>query len=276
MKKININRNRKWMICCLFFVSFFFGNFFPLAQNKVYARSDDQWRIEESRHFNIYYRNAPKAFVKTVEESAEEYYSEVTQNLGFHRAQNWVFDRRATIYIFDDRDDYVNRSGQYAWSAGSASTRMKTIRTYPASHGFFDSVLPHELGHIIFREYIGYRSRIPLWFEEGVAMYQEKARRYGATAEVKKAIKQGTFMTVEELTSIHLTNESPQETIELFYAEAASLFNFIMKNIGNLRFARLCRDFQDGGDFEQALERVYPRFRSLEQLNDLWVRSLGK
>ncbi len=242
----------------------------------AYAAKKDGWNLERCRHFNIYYRDAPEAFVKTVKKSAEEYYVDVTRNLGFYRMRDWIFDRKATIYIFDDRDDYVKRSGQYAWSAGTASTRMKMIRTYPASHGFFDSTLPHELGHIIFREYVGYRTRIPLWFEEGVAMYQEKAKRFGANSLVKKAIQNGTFIPLEDLTAMRLTNRSPRETIELFYAESASAFNFIMASIGDHRFARLCRDFKDGGNFEEALERVYPRFRTLSRINKLWVKSLEK
>lgn len=244
------------------------------SSSLAYGRQDDDWTIHSCRHFNIYYRNAPEEFVETVEESAEDYYDEVTDNLGFHRIHNWIFDRKASIYIFDDKSDYIKRSRQYVWSAGTASTRMKTIRTFPAAHGFFDSVLPHELGHIIFREYVGYRSRIPLWFEEGVAMHQEKAKRWGADKKVKQAIENGTFIPLSKLTRMRLTNNTDRSVIRLFYAESASVFNFIMDKIGKHRFARLCRDFKDGGSFEQALERVYPRFRSIERLNEMWVKSL--
>ncbi len=260
-------------IILLFFVIFVsFQNF----STKALAAKKDSWNVYKCRHFDIYYVNAPKSFLNTVEESAEEYYWIVTKNLGFHRMQNWTFDRKAIIYIFDDRDDYIARSGQYTWSAGTASTKMKVIKTYPSSHGFFDSTLPHELGHIIFREYVGYRTRIPLWFEEGVAMYQEKAQRYGADKVVKKAKDNGRFIPLDELTTIRLTNQSPREEIELFYAESASVFNFIMRKIGNHKFARLCRDFKDGGDFEQALKSVYPRFRDLKRINQLWLKSLDK
>ncbi len=247
-----------------------------LSFGQAFAAEKDDWNLNSSRHFNIYYRNAPKEFVKTVEASAEEYYHEVTRNLGFYRMQNWTFDRKATIYIFDDLEDYRRRSGMFVWSVGTANTRMKTIRTFPASHGFFDSVLPHELGHIIFREYVGYRSRIPLWFEEGVAMHQEKAKRWDADQKVKKAISDGTFIPLRRLTSMRLHHDSGRETIELFYNESASVFNFLMKKIGKHRFARLCRDLKDGDNFEQVLTRVYPRFRSLEDLNDLWVKSIER
>jgi len=264
----------KIIILIGFFLFFPFG----LLNNEitVCAGKKLEWKEQKSRHFSIFYRNAPKEFVDTVEKSAEEYYKVVTKNLGFYRMQNWTFDRRAEIYVFDDADDYVKRSGQYAWSAGTASTRRKLIRTYPSAHGFFDSTLPHELGHIIFREFVGYRTLIPLWFEEGVAMHQEKAKRFGADKKVKETIEKGTFIPLDKLTTMRLSNKTNRQTVELFYSEAASVFNFLIKRIGNYRFVSLCRSFKNGVNFEQALKKTYPPFRSIERLNELWIKSLGK
>jgi len=141
-----------------------------------YAKND--WKKHKSRHFVIHYRDVPKDFVESVEESAENYYDEITRNLGFTRDKSWSFDNRAQIYIYSDKEDYIN-SGAAKWSGGVAHAQAKVIKTFPTAAGFFDSTLPHELGHIIFREFIGYYSTVPLWFEEGIASFQEKAKRWG-------------------------------------------------------------------------------------------------
>ena len=163
--------------------------------SSVSAKED--WKESKSNHFVVYYKQAPEDFVKTVMESAEEYYEQISRNLGVRRYQSWTWDQRASIYIFDNVDDYVETGSELKWSHGMASIRQKTIRTFPAAHGFFDSTLPHELTHIIFRELIGYEARIPLWFEEGVAMYQEKAKRWGARKAVQKAIAEGKFIPLK-------------------------------------------------------------------------------
>jgi len=70
------------------------------------------------------------------------------------------------LNIYDNADDYVQAGKMASWSHGVASPKNKVIRTFPAAHGFFDSTLPHELGHIIFREFVGFKAQVPIWFEE--------------------------------------------------------------------------------------------------------------
>ena len=235
-----------------------------------YSHAQD-WREHKSRHFIIYYNRAPIDFIKTVEEHAERYYQEISRDLGFTRYRKWSADKRAQIYIYDTPEDFL-ASGRIAhWSAATAQTRTKVIRSYPTAHGFFDSTLPHELGHIIFREFIGHNTRVPLWFEEGVAMYQEKAKRWGVNEDVRFALQEGSFMSIKELSSFYPHRQRSRKKIDLFYAEAASIVYYLIQEHGMSRFVRLCRKLQDGIAFEAALKKVYVRFKNLDSLNKAWV-----
>jgi len=234
----------------------------------------EEWNEYKRTHFIIYYKKAPLDFVKTVEETAEQYYREIAENLGFTRYKGWSWDDRAIIYIYDDAEDYVESGKQAGWSHGITSPRDKIIRTFPSAHGFFDSTLPHELGHIIFREFIGFRAQIPSWFEEGVAMYQEKAKRWGAHQEVRKFIKNGTFKPLSELSITRLRYKSSRELVNLFYTESASIVNFLISEYGQQRFVRLCRKLKGGGPFEWAVDEVYVRFKTIDDLNEAWVKYL--
>lgn len=233
-----------------------------------------EWNEYKRQHFIIFYKDAPFDFVQTVEQTAEQYYADITENLGFTRYKGWNWDDRAKIYIYNDADDYVESGKQAGWSHGAASPRDKTIRTFPSAHGFFDSTLPHELGHIIFREFIGFKARIPSWFEEGVAMYQEKARRWGAHAAVRKAMAEGTFKSLDELSLMPPTYGTSRDMVDLFYAESASIVNFMIGELGRQRFIRLCRKLKKGGPFEWAVDSVYARFKTVDDLNKAWVRYL--
>ena len=246
--------------------------FFPA---RLCGARNKEWEEHKTNHFIIYYKNAPMDFVLTVEDSAETYYITICKNLGFNRFQGWTFDHRAKIYIYDDAEDY-QAHGRYKWSHGVALSRTKTIETYPAAHGFFDTVLPHEMGHIIFREFVGFRARVPRWFEEGVAMNQEKAKRWGADQDVLKAIEDGTFIPLEELHEVQLNHHSSKELIQLFYAESASIVNFLIAEQGQSKFVRFCRQLKDGDPFEWVFEKVYIRYRSLEKLNQAWIKHLKK
>ena len=238
------------------------------------ACAQEEWKEYTRQHFIIYYKKAPYDFVQTVNKAAEEYYVEITRNLGFTRYKGWSWDRRAKIYIYDDVNDYVESSKQAGWSSGAALPKLKIIRTFPSAHGFFDSVLPHELGHIIFREFVGFKAQIPAWFEEGVAMYQEKAKRWGAHDRVRKAIKEGTFKPLSELSMTRLRYRTNRDLINLFYAESASVVNFMISELGEQRFVHLCRKLKEGGPFSWALDSVYSRLKNVDDLNDAWVKYL--
>lgn len=219
----------------------------------------------------VYYKNAPEDFVEDVLESAEEYYHDITRDLGFTRYGSWSWEDRGKIYIYRDAEDYVQATQQPGWSGGSASYRDKVINTYPLASGFFDTLLPHELGHIIFREFIGFRSDLPLWLDEGVASYQEKARRWGSNKIVKQAIKDKTFIPLEELSQKVISSSSDKNTVELFYAESGSVIYYLITKFGKYRFVDFCNALKDGQGLNQALHSAYSRFTDIKELEAAWL-----
>lgn len=235
-----------------------------------------EWNEYKAQHFIIYYKSIPMDFVKSVESAAEQYYQDITDWLSFRRQEGWGYKNRAKIYIYEDSKDYVANAVHFQWSHGAAFAAEKTIRTFPSAHGFFDSTLPHEMTHIIFRECVGLDARVPLWFEEGVAMYQEKARRFGAHRIVQTAVEKGEFISLKDLTDMRLYNDSPDSQVELFYAESASVVNFIINELGEHNFVRLCRALKEGQTFPKALQDVYVRFKGVDDLNKAWLNYLER
>ena len=248
--------------------------YFLLACSFLCAASE--WKEYKCQHLIIYYKQAPEDFVKSVEQMAEYYYDEISKNMGYTRYKGWTWDERAKIYIYDNADDYVASSQQANWSHGVASPQDKVIRTFPSAHGFFDSTLPHELGHIVFREIIGFKAQVPLWFEEGVATQQETAKRWGAHDTVRKFIEEGKFIPLDELSFVRLNSKTDPERVNLFYAESASAVNYLISEFGLYRFVNLCRKLEEGGPFEWALEAIYVRFKNLKEFNKSWVDYLKK
>ena len=231
----------------------------------------EDWSIRKSSHFIINYKDAPEDFIDNVIETAEEYYENITRDLGFTRYGAWTWEDRCKIYIYKDTVEYLQATKQPEWSSGSTSYKDKVINTYPLAAGFFDTLLPHELGHIIFREFVGFRADVPLWLDEGVASYQEKSRRWGSNQIVRQAIKDKTFIPLEELSGRALASTQDRGTVEIFYAEASSLIYYLITEFGKYRFVDFCENLKDGQRFEAALHSVYSRFDNIQQLQKDWL-----
>ncbi|MDP2939398.1 MAG: peptidase MA family metallohydrolase [Candidatus Omnitrophota bacterium] len=253
----------------LFIILFLLGVF--LQHNLCFAK---EWNSHRSSHFLVYYKKAPEDFIDEVIETAEEYYRSITSDLGFTRFDEWSWDERAKIYIYDDLDEYVKATNQPSWSGGSASYSEKRINTYPHASGFFDTLLPHELAHIIFREFVGLRTNLPLWLDEGVASCQEKAKRWGSAKVVKKAIADKKFIPLTELEKVSLRSSQDKDLVELFYAESANIVYFLLTEFNRYNFVDFCKALKEGKKFDEALHKGYPRFDNLEDLNRAWISYL--
>lgn len=235
------------------------------------AWAQEQWQEYRTRHFAIYYKEGDPALIRNIEEWSERFYGEIIRDLGFTRFLPNSTANQISIYIYRDQEDYLQSGRQETWSHGVTYFRQRQIRTFPSAYGFFDTILPHELGHLIFRDMVGQNPTVPLWLDEGVAMFQEKAKRWGAHKVVKRAIKDGMYIPLDRLSQFPLNAETSRENIELFYAESASVVYYMIQELGEHRFVRMCQFLKDGESFLTSLPEAYGRFRGLADLERGWL-----
>jgi hypothetical protein len=236
--------------------------------------TDNNWHITKSTHFIVYYKNAPENFIRELIDKSEDCYDKIASGLGFTRYNFWLWDNRAKIYIHDNTADYQSATGQPQWSGGSAIPGQKIIQTFPYAQGFFEKILPHEMGHIIFREFVGFNNpAVPLWLDEGVASYQEKPTYAAANAFVRKAINKGNFISLEGLAGFNPYSSASNESVQLFYAESFSVIDFLIKEFGRDKFVLFCQNLRDKKNLDRAIASSYP-FSNIRELNDAWQRYL--
>jgi len=235
------------------------------------------WQTEKSEHFIIYYRDAPREYLDELIRSAERYYNSITAELGFTRFDEfWTWDKRARIYLYKDIKEYQDVTKQPKWAGAGVNIFKREISTYVNMNHFFDAILPHELGHIIFREFVGFDRRLPIWMDEGVVSYLEK-QEIGIRMKTAKAlIRMKSFMTLEELTAIR----SPEMIVvpNIFYSEAASVIEFLMDEYGKDKFVSFCqrlKGLRQGEDWFDAIRDVYG-FKDLAVMNEKWIEFLRK
>lgn len=244
--------------------------------------AENAWGEVKDRHFVVYYENRNDAeFSRTVLRKAEEYYQKVGTDTGYSRANRfWTDNERVKIFLFKDRDSFLQSTGQPSWSVGyadrdSQTFRSRTIITYRQESDFIDGLLPHEVSHLVLHDFIQ-AERIPVWFDEGVAQLQER-NKIGLTRGIMgNLVRRGMSMPVGEFSRFDVRTVRDPGAAEVFYAQSLSVVDFLITKYGRDAFGRLCRELRDGKDFEAALARAYPgAIENYRELQAKWLQSLN-
>lgn len=245
------------------FFFFLFMAFIVPASSEV---ETELWQTNKSPHFIIYYQKAPNGYINELINLAEKYYSSIVDELGFRRFDFWSWDNRAKIYMYKDQSSYLADTQRAAWSGAVVNVKKRTIKTFVGQDGFFDSVLPHEMTHIIFREFIGEKVNLPLWIDEGVACSQEKSSLGERLKVARNLVSQGMHLTFDKLTDI---KDTTLVVPQVFYAEAASIIVFILDKYGKNKFLEFSRALRDGDDWKEALKNKF-NFRDFKDMENKW------
>lgn len=233
------------------------------------------WQEKTSTHFRVMYLQQP-AFANAVLQQAEFYYRQIQLDLGLtHVVQRdqrpWVWEHRCQIYLYPDRHAYQQATGAPAWSGGFVTYRQRLMYSYMGAASFLEQTLPHELAHILFREFVGLDNpRIPRWLDEGVAQYAEDGRRATAWGTMQQWLAQDLYIPLTQLQTLPLGHAS-SGAVHVFYTQAATLVHFFIAVYGPRRFLDLCSNLRDGYPIERALSfATASSLTSLDALEDAW------
>lgn len=235
------------------------------------ALADVEWKEIKGDHFIIYFVENKK-FAKEVLRHAEKYYKKIASELGYARYSDfWKWDKRVKIYIYKDRTSFFKEIRPPEWSEGLADYKNKTIISYAWSKGFLEALLPHEMTHLIFRDYVGFKGEIPIWLDEGVAQWQEPAKRAIVKSAMLDLFDKGKVIPLSRLMELDIRKEEDKELVRTYYIEAVSLVGFLIEEYGSKRFIAFCRQLRDGKSMDEALRFSYPTsIRSLDELEEEW------
>lgn len=228
--------------------------------------SSSLWQTDKSPHFIVNYQYAPSGYIPELIGRAEKYYNSIIEELGYRRFDFWSWDKRAKVYLYKEGADYLKNTNCTNWSGASVNVKDRIIKTFIGQKGFFDSILPHEMAHIIFREFIGSKTGLPLWIEEGVACSQETSVLHERLRIIKELLSQGSYIKINKLSSMQ---DCSLIGPEVFYSQSASLVVFLLKQYGSDRFLDFSRQVRDGVKWQEALLKSY-KFESLNEFENRW------
>jgi hypothetical protein len=143
-----------------------------------------------------------------------------------------------------------------------------------------ESLLPHEMAHLIFRDFVGFKGEVPLWLDEGVAQWAEIDKRPQIKNMVKKLYEDDALLSITDMMRYDIRNIktrngllirptttkddkpgvlflSVDNLISTYYLQAVSLVGFLIEKYGSYSFADFCRGLRDGKSMDEALRLTY-------------------
>jgi len=259
-----------------------------------------EWQALNGDHFIIYFLGNEQ-IAKDILDKAEFFYRNIATELGYPRySEFWLWDKRVKIYIYPDHQTFLKATGQPQWSQGMADYKNKTIVSYAWSKGFVESLLPHEMAHLIFRDFVGFKGEIPLWLDEGVAQWSEEPKRKQIKAVAKQFFNDDAVLSLEDMMKLDIRKVtaadrvyirstitkkgdrgilflSGDNLINTYYIQAVSLVGFLIEKYGSYAFSSFCRELREGKKLEDALRFAYPdHIRDLNEFEQRWREYLTR
>ena len=138
------------------------------------------------------------------------------------------------------------------------------------THQDVDRTIAHELTHVV----VGLATEnpyadIPAWLDEGLAMHNEGQLRSGNAQALEQGIGENRLISVRSLTS---ATGNPAE-VNLFYGEAYSVVDFLLRTYGREKMSELLKVFKEGSLTDDALMEVYGFDQ--DELEAQWRESIG-
>jgi hypothetical protein len=247
----------------------FAGVLFFCAASRVCAMPVER-QSAASTHVLVYSRNAPDELIKNIVREAERQFLSITKKMGVRDIAQWTGGQRIKIYIYDDSIQYQKNTGEPEWSDGASIQRFRKVYSYVGAQRFIDTALPHEMGHIIFRNMIGFENTgVTPWIEEGVSSLQEKKDDALVRSIIKDAQSRNALIGFHDLSRMNIRAVQDSGRIDLFYAQSYSIVKYLTGTFGWDKFMSVCRILADAKDVDSVLATEFG-FKDIRALEAAW------
>jgi len=260
---------KKAMLISAILSVFIFFMSASFAESKVDSCGLPQ--ILKRMHFVIYHNN--QSFANKISWKAEYSYKKIIRHFNINGFHPWEKDKKCTIYIFKNREDFIKGAKAPSWSTGLARYNPPRLYIYKGSRDLIENTLPHEVTHLIFAEFMD-RNKIPLWLNEGMAQYEEEKWDKGYTkGYLKSHVRKGIYIKLDKLFNMK-TYPAGEEELRLFYFQSASVIDYLREEQIASLFGKFLLKIKEGKSVELALKQTYQwKFQSgIPELEDRWIK----
>lgn len=152
------------------------------------------------------------------------------------------------------------------WVAGIYDGKIRLpIKNGNFSAEEFKHLLRHEYTHAVVFELSN--GKCPIWFNEGLAKYEESKQVKPDTALLEKAIKGNTIIPINKL-DLNFSLQTEPEKLNLAYLEAYSFIEFILNRWNFYIIKGILEHLKNGESLEKAFYEETDR--SMDKLEKDW------
>lgn len=225
----------------------------------------------ETSHFVVYSND--EILADDIAGKVEKYY-DIPVDLGLGESNFWMKDK-VHIYIYDTPQEYAKVTDKATWTSGYTEFKTRTIYSHKDVRDIIDAVIPHELTHLIFADFMNFSSNYPKWLSEGLAMYQETKSCKAYIEEyqnILEEMRRGKYFSLDELTEFDPSKGKNRKLIYWWYVQSMSVVTYLIEVYGRGRFYTFCKNLREGMKLEEALADAYsPDIKSLPELTGRWL-----
>ena len=226
-----------------------------------------QWRSLTEGELNLFWYEGDESFAQELMDVCEEGLARLTEDIGASP------EKPIKIYIYDSAADLQGAMiFPQEWTGGVAFTEFGTIAIgiSPGNLDWGSRALVHELTHLVVHQatFSPY-GRLPVWLDEGLAMYNEGEPDPHFQSWLEKAISESKLISVRSLCSPF---SAQSEKAYLSYAQSYSLVEYLLSNYGQEKMLQLLNVFKQGSTYDEALSQVYGF--DIDGLDSRWRASL--
>ncbi len=201
---------------------------------------------------SLFWYAGDSTFAQELMDACEEGLTRSTQDIGTYP------EEPIEIYIYASTVDLKGAMiFPQEWTGGVAFTAFSTIAIgiAPSELNWGKSALVHELMHLVVHQAtFGPYGQLPLWLDEGLAMYSEGELDPTLRSYLEEAISKDELISVRSLCSPF---SAYSEKASLSYAQSYSLVVYLMDNYGQDSMLDLLTILKQGSTYDEALTEVY-------------------
>ena len=235
-------------------------------------RFDDarySWRSVSEGLLTLYWYQGEETFARQLMAAAQAALIRLEQDTGA------LLTEPVALHIYNGYDDLRGAMiFPQEWTGGAAYPDFNVI-VLGVSPGNIDwgvRTIAHEMSHLVVHRltdnpYLG----LPVWLDEGLAMYAEGALDEISVGNLNRAVAAGRLFSVRSLASPF---SAFGDQASLSYAQSYSLVEFLIDRYGQPRLLELLMVFRQGSDYDAALKRVYGF--DMDGLDERWREYINK
>jgi hypothetical protein len=222
-------------------------------------------------HFIFYFHSQDKKVMKSLIDDAEALRREIVKDLGIDFKEKTKVCLTPSIRKYQE----IQPGGEVpSWSAAVAYPSLNLIiiqspRATKRKGIDLRKILKHEFTHIALGKAFSRREKIPLWLNEGLAMYESREWDFSRVSTITRAVLTDSLIPLSEITRLF---PFEADKAELAYSESFYLISFLISQYGKESFHRFLKEYSEGKGLKDVLREVYGI--KWEELEEKWKNYL--